>query len=181
MYRFLLASFTLAIAFLTSLESVPAQKAAQLAAQLAAQRPASSLAAQVQKQKLFANKNIEHGWKAAVSRQKPLLVMFTSDNCVYCKKMLKETYRHPAIEKMLVGNTESVLAHANDYQALVKKLGIRGYPSSILIAPDGKVLDFMEGYVDPRAFAKRVHPLLQKRTAQVASKDPAVAVGLSGR
>ncbi len=166
MYRVFLASMALVLTIAIGAGSSHAQTASKA--------PAKT-------QALFAHKNVEQGWNLAVARKKPLLVMFTSDNCVYCKKMIKETYRHPAIEKMLVGNTESVLAHANEYQALVKKLGIRGYPSSILIGPDGKVLDFMEGYVEPRAFAKRVYPLLNKRTAQVASKDPVVPTKLSGR
>ena len=131
--------------------------------------------------RLFQHKSIEQGWKSAVAARKPLLVMFTSDGCVYCKKMLKETYGHPAIEKMLVGQTESVLAHANNYQALVKKLGIRGYPSTVVVAPDGKVLEFMEGYVEPRAFAQRVHPLLVKRTAEKTKAANKVAVSMPQR
>ena len=44
---------------------------------------------------LFAHKSVDQAWKAAVTGRKPLLVMFTSDHCVYCKKMLKQTYGHP--------------------------------------------------------------------------------------
>ena len=166
MYRFFLASTLLVAALLVTIASASAQATNK--------QP-------VRPQRVFAHKNVEEGWSVAVAGKKPLLVMFTSDNCLYCKKMIKETYRHPAIEKMLVGNTESVLAHAEDYEALVKKLGIRGYPSSILIAPDGKVLDFMEGYIEPRAFAKRVYPFLHQQTAQVASKEPARPKNTSGR
>lgn len=115
---------------------------------------------------LFSQTSIEKGWKQATTQQQPMLVMFTSDNCLYCKKMLAETYGHPAIEQMLAANTQTVLAHKDDYQALVKKLGIRGYPSSVLVSPKGDVLDFMEGFVPPKDFAKRVHPLLQAHARQ---------------
>jgi len=95
-----------------------------------------------------------------------MLVMFTSDNCRYCKKMLAETYGHPGIQQMLAGRTQTVLAHKDDYEGLVKRLGIRGYPSSVLISPKGDVLDFMEGYVAPRDFALRISPLLKAQVAQ---------------
>jgi len=109
---------------------------------------------------LFSQSDVKKAWKAAVSQQKPMLVMFTSEQCIYCQKMLNETYGHTAIKQMLAGRTETVLAHAEDYRDLTKKLGIRGYPTTLLIAPNGDVLDLMQGFVAPQAFAERVRPLL---------------------
>jgi thioredoxin-related protein len=123
---------------------------------------------------LFTQTSVEQAWKSAVAAKKPLLVMFTSDNCMYCEKMLHETYRHPAIERMLAGNAETVLAHSRDYKALAQKLGVRGFPSTLLVSPEGEVLDFMEGYVDAKDFADRVYPLLNKRTARAG--DPSTSV-----
>jgi len=122
---------------------------------------------------LFTQTSIEKGWQAATDQQKPMLVMFTTDGCHYCRKMLAETYSNPAVRQMLAGNAETVLAHAEDYRELVKKLGIRGYPSSMLISPKGDVLEFITGYVDAKTFTKRVGPLLTDRTARVgqASAD----------
>ena len=130
---------------------------------------------------LFTHSTVEQAWKSAVTTKKPLLVMFTSDGCMYCTKMIKETYQHPAIERMLSQNTETVLAHSRDYRGLVQKLGVRGYPSTLLISPEGDVLDFMEGYVEPKAFAERIYPLLQRRTAQVSNAHSTVAVNAADR
>ena len=115
---------------------------------------------------IFSQTSIEKGWQSAVQQQQPMLVMFTSENCRYCKKMLAETYGHPVIRQMLAANTQTVLAHADDYQSLVKRLGIRGYPSSVLLSPQGDVLDFMQGYVPPKEFAQRIGPLLQAQALQ---------------
>ena len=147
MIRLLPAS--IALAMLVALGSHPALGQV-------AKRPAAK------PKQLFVHKNIEQGWKSATKARKPLLVMFTSDGCLYCEKMIKETYGHPAIKRMLLADTETVLAHADNYPALVQKLGIRGFPSTVLVAPDGTVLDFVEGFVEPRAFAQRVQPLLAK-------------------
>ncbi len=129
-------------------------------------------AAQPQQPRVFTETSIEKAWNRSKQQKQPLLVMFTSDNCKFCKKMLAETFGHPAIEQMLASNTQTVLAHKDDYEALVKKLGIRGYPSSVLISPKGDVLEFVEGFLPPKEFAARVVPVLQKqaRGNQVAQQ-----------
>jgi len=130
---------------------------------------------------LFVQTSVEQAWKSAVAANKPLLVMFTSDGCMYCQRMLNETYRNPAIERMLRGSTETVLAHSRDYKALAQKLGIRGYPSTLLVSPEGEVLDFMEGYVDAKTFADRVYPLIYKRTARAGGPSTSVAANSADR
>lgn len=115
---------------------------------------------------LFRQTDLQKAWKNAVARRKPMLVMFTSEHCMYCDKMLSATYDHPTIQRMLAGRTETVLAHAEDYRNLTKKLGIRGYPTSMLVSPDGDVLEFMEGYVDAKSFAQRVGPILASQRSQ---------------
>ena len=116
---------------------------------------------------LFAHPSIEQAWQTAVAEKRPLLVMFTSEQCVHCRKMLSKTYGHPIVHQMLASETETVLARAEDYRVLIKRLGIRGYPSTLLISPQGQVLDLMEGYLDAQKFAKRVSPLLAKKTTRV--------------
>lgn len=118
---------------------------------------------------VFDHTTVEAAWKEATDHRRPLLVMFTSDNCTYCRKMVADTYSNPQIRQLLRGRTESVMAHADDYAALIKKLGIRGYPSSLLISPEGEVLDFIEGYLEPKAFAQRVRPLLDQPLGHVGS------------
>lgn len=120
---------------------------------------------------IFEHKTVEEAWDAAVAHKRPLLVMFTSNNCAFCKKMVKETYSHPGVKRILHGRTETVMAHSDDYAALIAKLGIRGYPSSLLISPEGEVLDFIEGYVEPKAFAQRVAPLLAEPAQRVGRAE----------
>jgi thioredoxin-related protein len=69
------------------------------------------------------------------------------------------------------------MAHSDHYASLIKKLGIRGYPSSLLISPEGEVLDFMEGYVAPQEFAKRVIPLLDRPATQLGMNTNKQTVG----
>ena len=125
--------------------------------------------------KLFVQTNVDKVWKVAATEQKPLLVMFTSQQCMFCQKMLAETYGHPGIERLLQGRTKTVLAHSKDYRELTKKLGIRGYPTTLLISPKGKVLDVMEGFVPPKDFAQRVGPILAAQARQNVAQSAALA------
>ena len=128
-----------------------------------------------QKTGLFTQTSVEKAWKSATSRQTPMLVMFTADNCKFCKKMLNETYGHPGIQRMLSGRTETVLAHANNYRDLTKKLGVRGYPTTLLVSPKGEVLDFMQGFVEPRDFAERVGPILASQKPRTLASATAAS------
>ena len=114
-----------------------------------------------QKTGIFAHANLEKAWQAAVVGRRPLLVMFSTDTCRFCDKMLADTYSHPVVRRMLVENTESVKINAKHYPELVQQLGIRGYPTSVLVSPEGKVLDVITGYTDAKAFTTRVAPLLR--------------------
>lgn len=128
---------------------------------------------------LFRHATVELAWKSAKIRNRPLIVMFTSDSCRYCTKMMTDTYGHPAIERMLATHSETVLAHATTNQALAKQLGIRAYPTSLVVSPQGKIVASIEGYVEPQAFAQRVAPLLApqppKSEAPAASTRQAAA------
>lgn len=126
---------------------------------------------------VFDHKTVEEAWKVAMEKKKPLLVMFTSNNCSFCKKMIADTYSNQHVKDLLRGKTETVMAHSDHYASLIKKLGIRGYPSSLLISPEGEVLDFMEGYVAPQEFAKRVSHLLDCPATQVGMNTSKQTVG----
>lgn len=124
--------------------------------------PASSSPLHHQSRTLFAHQSLETAWETAVEQQKPLLVMFSTKHCGYCTKMLKNTYGDPEIRRLLAQKLESVVAHAEDHRPMIQRMGIRSYPLTVIISPDGEVLGLLPGYVEARKFAKRVSPLINK-------------------
>ena len=117
---------------------------------------------QIRQDVVFAHPSLESAWKTAVTRQRPLMVMFTTDGCHFCDKMLAQTYSHPVVKRLLSTSTESVLVQARDYPQLIERLGIRGYPTSLLVSPKGNVLDVIEGFTDAKSFTQRISPLLKE-------------------
>src|SRR5262245_36221902 len=90
---------------------------------------------------LFSHPTVDAAWNAAHARHRPLVVMFTSDNCPYCVRMLNETYADPAIRSLLGERAETVLAHASQYRELIQRLGIHGFPTSVVVSADGQIGD----------------------------------------
>jgi thioredoxin-related protein len=105
---------------------------------------------------LFQHETVGLAWLAAADRKRPLVIMFKSDRCPHCDRMLAETYAHPQIRQFLYDNAETALAHSRDYADLVKRLGIRGYPTTLVISAEGQIVDSVEGYVEPVEFARRI-------------------------
>ncbi|MEM9656840.1 MAG: thioredoxin family protein, partial [Planctomycetota bacterium] len=139
-----------------------AAAAPETASRVAARRPATSHEAfpYLPRTAIFHHATVQAAWQSAIARQRPLVVMFTSDHCRYCDKMLAETYGHPAIERMLATNCETVVADARIDRDLTQRMGIRAFPTSLVVSPQGKVVASVEGFVEPQEFANRVAPLL---------------------
>jgi thioredoxin-related protein len=104
---------------------------------------------------LFQHETVELAWEKASETKRPLVVMFTTDQCPHCERILSETYGDAAVRRWLGEHAETVLAHARDYTELTKKLGIRGYPTTLIVSRDGQIADAIEGFVDAPTFARR--------------------------
>ena len=111
--------------------------------------------------------NVPAGWitsydgalELAKKEDRPILINFTgSDWCGWCKKMDKETYSQSAFENYAKNNLvllyvdfpsgkpqTSALEKQND--SLKSKFGVRGYPTQVLLSPDGKLLWKNPGYL----------------------------------
>jgi thioredoxin-related protein len=126
--------------------------------------------------KLFRHETLEQAWRAAVLGKRPLVVMFTSDQCPHCERMLAETYGHPVLFDFLVRHAETALAHADDYQELAAKLRIRGYPTTLIVSADGQIVDAVEGFVDAPTFARRAQRWIGPQAASVRAQPPVNAV-----
>jgi thioredoxin-related protein len=105
---------------------------------------------------LFRHETVAQAWETARAERRPLVVMFTSDHCPHCERMLAETYAHPEIGAFLVAHAETALAHAKDNRELAARLGIRGYPTTIVVSAEGQIVDAVVGYVDAAEFGVRI-------------------------
>ncbi len=103
----------------------------------------------------------ESEWDAAVARakkeNKPILVDFYADWCVWCKTLDSTTYKDPAVARLL-GEKMVPLKVDVDHggRELARQWGVSGLPTILVLSPNGKELGRIPGYLPARDFMSEV-------------------------
>jgi len=108
-------------------------------------------------------------WTAAQKSHRPILIFVTSPSCPHCTRMISQTYRTARIKRMIGGSFESVYVDRSKQPKLAAKLNVRWFPTTIVVAPNNKVIDVIEGYVDSSAFSQRLQTHLASTTVNQAT------------
>ena len=82
---------------------------------------------------------------------------------------------------MLREHVETVKVNAHDYPGVVERLGIRGYPTTLLVSPEGNVMDAIEGFATVKAFTGRIGPLLKTTDYSTSAEAANTRTARSGR
>ncbi len=109
-------------------------------------------------------------WTAAQETNRPILVFVTSRSCPHCSRMLGETYRAAAVRDFVNGSFETVLVDRSEQPALAAKLHVKWFPTTLVVGPDNKVMDVIEGYVDAASFSRRLQTSLAAHTKQTQQR-----------
>jgi len=86
--------------------------------------------------------------KEAQEKGLPLLVVVGTEECYYCRKLDGSTLRDAGVIAQITGNFIPLKIDANREPNLAKALKVQVYPTLVLAAPDGKIHNFIEGYLD---------------------------------
>lgn len=121
----------------------------------------------------------------------PLVLDFGTENCYWCRKLDESTLHDPAITQLINERFIPLKIDANRSPYLSETLRIQSYPTTVLAAPDGKILGTLEGFMEPARYQEHLQRALvslsnpewmtrdyQEATRAVAASDPARAVAL---
>lgn len=100
--------------------------------------------------------DVDEAWAMTQSEDRPLLLFITQDRCKYCTKMKQGTYQDGKTVTLINDHFVAVEISGTQAARLVKKLGIRAFPTTVVITPDAKVADQVKGYLPPAKFNKRL-------------------------
>lgn len=104
--------------------------------------------------------NYHQALEKARAEDRHVLVNFTTSWCGYCKKMDATTYRDSGIVATLSQYYALALVDGDSYnlikladgditeKGLTRQFGVRGYPTTWLLEPDGSKIAPVRGYVD---------------------------------
>ena len=107
----------------------------------------------------------QEAWRAAQTEQRPMLMYITTENCVYCRKMVQETLSDGNVAKDIQASFVPVSLTAHGNRILVRKLRVKSYPTTVIISPKSVVLDYMSGYVSPEEMHERLAIAARKSSA----------------
>lgn len=82
----------------------------------------------------------------ATNLGKPLLVSVSTDWCHYCKKMDRETLSDARVAKHIEECFVPLKVDGDKDRELVRMLGVRSFPTMVILSPKMKVLGTMKGF-----------------------------------
>lgn len=98
---------------------------------------------------------------SAKKSNKPLMVDFYADWCIWCKKLDKDTYADPEVVK-LSDKFVCVKVDADKDSSSAEKYKIKGLPTIIFMDSNGRVITEISGYRDSGFFIKVMSEISEK-------------------
>ena len=137
----------------------------------ASQPPSEVVLPAAKSKPLFKHTTYQDAWRAAQKSNRPILVYVSMPNCHFCEKMKEQVYQLPQVKTLVSGSFETILVDRYAHAKLVEKLQVKWYPTTVLVGPNNKILDVIEGYAEPGQFQQR----LQTQTGLASAGTSSVA------
>lgn len=119
---------------------------------------------------------------------RPLLVWFTGDHCIHCRRMERDTWSHPEVARRVQQQFVPVKLRAGEHRDMLKRLGIRGVPTTMIFDRSGRHVRTLAGYAGPEelqaalaavSVPRQTHGTVLRPGAGTASDDVSGRVSLS--
>jgi TolA-binding protein len=109
--------------------------------------------------------------KEAIEKGKPLFLEFQTDECFHCRRLENGPFKDPAVVALLNEWYVPLRVDANKAPRLTEALRIQAYPTMIIAATDGKIIAFVEGYLDAKPLADHLQRSLAVQTPDWMARD----------
>ena len=116
--------------------------------------------------------DIESSLQQAASTGQPVLLEFTADWCMYCKRMEKTTFVDPRVVNFVNQNYVAVRIDADEHKQLVADLDIKGLPAILVVSPTLQIIERIPGFQTPEALLTKLNKS-SKANQQQAAQNPA--------
>jgi thioredoxin-related protein len=108
--------------------------------------------------------------KTAGEKQQPVLVFATMRGCHFCNKMHHESYSNKTVAAELNRDFVPVWLDAGRSRAVLERLGVEYYPTTLIYSSQGKLIDKLEGYEPTQKLRSAMQGALKNRaTVKVAA------------
>lgn len=104
----------------------------------------------------------------AKAQNKPLLLHFYTDNCVYCDKLEAGAFQSADVEAAIAHGFVPVKIHASESRDLVKMFKVTKFPMDVVVTPEGETIAHTVSPQEPKNYIAML--------AQASSKVPNAGV-----
>jgi protein disulfide-isomerase len=108
--------------------------------------------------------------RAGIKEDRLVLLFVTSENCGYCVKMQDETLSDQTIIKTLQKKFVPAKLKLKMDDELAQQLQVSIYPTTLIISPQGKILDYARGYLTPTELRQRMNSALGQQNSLASSR-----------
>ena len=98
----------------------------------------------------------------AARGNKLVMVEFYATWCGWCKRFETRTLSDARVVRALAAVVPVRLDAEGDGQAEAQRLGVRGYPTIVFMASDGREVGRIPGYLDPEPFLQELTDILKR-------------------
>lgn len=110
--------------------------------------------------------DVRTAWQTAQAANRPLLLFVTSSHCDYCRKMQSDTLASPAVARSVEDSYVPVMVNADSSAGLAAQLKVSGVPTTLLVLPDGRIVDRVEGYVSAAKLQTKLDSVVRQNEAR---------------
>lgn len=107
-------------------------------------------------QETKAHDNYFQAREESVRRKAPLLIVFSTDQCVWCKHLENRTLKDAQVQTRIQKNWVPLYLNATRNSSLADALKVRQLPTLVFASPEGKIMGFLEGFVEADALIQNL-------------------------
>lgn len=108
--------------------------------------------------------------KESEAKNLPVLIDFTRPGCLPCERMDQSTFRDPRVVATLNERYVPLKLNGLEEPILTSRLGISLYPTLVLAAPDGRIVQTLQGFQDADSLQEQLQRLIAAQTPSENSK-----------
>ena len=102
--------------------------------------------------------NFEEGWRLAKRLKRPMVIFITSDRCLYCESMKRNTWCDSGIQSRIKQGFVAIRLSPKRNAKTLQRIKVPAYPTTLVGHPNGHIVDHKIGYQPPTV----LHTLLEK-------------------
>lgn len=104
----------------------------------------------------------------ATAQNKPILLHFYSDNCVWCDRLEAGAFQSAEVNKAIAGGFVPIKIHAGQSPELAKMFKVTKFPTDVVVTPTGQTLAHGVSPQDPKGYVT----MLAKANNMMAAATP---------